>query len=176
MKFFKAKILLLGAGAVGKTSLIKQYTEGEFKKDYIPTVGVEFFPKEIILNDFQIKSKIWDIAGQEKFTLYKDSVNYYTYFKGAHAALVVFDYSRPETFAILETEWISSLHEISGKVPFVLIGNKFDLEKQVKQDKINAFINTHGVPFIETSAMNNINVEEAFFKIFKAILKQYALI
>jgi len=173
MKSFNAKMLLLGEGTVGKTSLIKQYLKGEFKKDYVPTVGVDFFVKEIKVDDVQINIKIFDIAGQEKFSLYKSSVNYFTFFKGAHAALVVFDYTRPETFDTLEKGWIHSLHEISGKVPFILIGNKVDLGKQVDQDKIDALTSKYRVNFMETSALNNTNVEEAFLNLVKAVLKHH---
>ena len=168
MKFFNAKTLLLGDGAVGKTSLIKQYVKGEFKADYKPTIGVDIFSKEIKFDDVQINLSVWDIAGQKKFELFRKS-----FFMGAHAALVVFDYTRPETFDSLETNWIKNIHEISGNIPFVLIGNKIDLGKQVDQDKVNALVSKLGVNFIETSALNNTNVEEAFQNIATAILKHH---
>ena len=169
MKFFNAKTLLLGDGAVGKTALVKQYIKGEFKGDYKPTIGVDIFSKDIKLDeDVQINLSIWDIAGQKKFKLFRKS-----FFSGAHAALVIFDYTRPETFDTIETEWLSDLHGISGKVPFVLIGNKIDLGKQVDEEKINNLASKYGVNFIETSALNNTNVDDAFQNIATAILKHH---
>ena len=168
MKFFNAKTLLLGDGAVGKTSLIKQYIKGEFKGDYKPTIGVDVYSKEIKYQDVQLNLGIWDIAGQKQFEMFRKN-----FFKGAQAALVVFDYMRPETFESLEKEWIKDLHGISGNVPFIIIGNKIDLGKQVDQNKINALVSKYGVNFIETSALNNTNVEEAFLDIASAILQNY---
>ena len=168
MKFFNAKTLLLGDGAVGKTSLIKQYIKGEFKGDYKPTIGVDVYSKEIRYQDVQLNLGIWDIAGQKQFEMFRKN-----FFKGAQAALVVFDYMRPETFDSIEKEWIRDLHGISGNVPFVIIGNKIDLGKQIDRGKIDALVNKHGVSFIETSALNNTNVEDAFLSIASAILQNY---
>ena len=171
MKFFNAKTLLLGDGAVGKTSLIKQYIKGEFKGDYKPTIGVDVYSKEIKFQgqEIQLNLGIWDIAGQKQFEMFRKN-----FFKGAQAALVVFDYIRPETFDSLDKEWIRDLHEISGNVPFVIIGNKIDLGKNVDKNKIDALINKYGVEFIETSALNNTNVEDAFLSIAAAILQNYS--
>jgi len=168
MKSFSAKTLLIGDGAVGKTALIKQYVKGEFTGDYKPTIGVDIFTKDIQIDDVQLSISIWDIAGQKKFELFRKS-----FFAGAKAALVVFDHTRPETFDTVETDWLRDLLGISGNVPFVLVGNKIDLGKQVDQDKIDALTSKHDVTFIETSALNNTNVEDAFLNIAKAILKRY---
>ena len=168
MKYFNAKTLLLGDGAVGKTSLIKQYVKNEFEADYKPTIGVDIFSKSVKFENVQINMSVWDIAGQEKFKLFRKS-----FFSGAHAALVIFDYTRLETFNSLESEWITNLLEISGNVPYIIIGNKTDLEKQVDQEKINALTNKYGVKFIETSALNNTNVDEAFQNIAEGMLNHY---
>ncbi|NHI92553.1 MAG: GTP-binding protein [Candidatus Lokiarchaeota archaeon] len=168
MKFFNAKVLLLGDGAVGKTSLIKQYIKGEFKGDYKPTIGVDVYSKEVKYQDVQLNLGVWDIAGQKQFEMFRKN-----FFKGAQAALLVFDYMRPDTFESLDKEWIKDLLELSGTVPFVLIGNKIDLGKQVDQNKINSLVSKYDVDFIETSALNNTNVEDAFLNIAAAILQNY---
>ena len=173
MKLFNAKMLLLGDGAVGKTSLIKQYIKGEYKGDYKPTIGVDVYTKEIRFShqgeEVSLNLGVWDIAGQKQFEMFRKN-----FFKGAKAALVVFDYTRPETFSSVETGWIKDLQELSGNVPFILIGNKIDLPRQVDYDLANGLASNYGIKFIETSAKDNINVEQAFLDIATQIM-QYAV-
>ncbi len=170
MKFFNAKMLLLGDGAVGKTSLIKQYIQGEYKGDYKPTIGVDVYTKEIKFSyegeEVVLNLGIWDIAGQKQFEMFRKN-----FFKGAKAAIVVFDYSRPETFSSIETNWIKDLFELSGNVPFILIGNKIDLPRQVDYDLAESLAANYNVNFIETSAKDNINVEQAFLDIATTVMK-----
>ena len=172
MKFYNAKMLLLGDGAVGKTSLVKQYIKGEYKGDYKPTIGVDVYTKEIRFSyqgeEVALNLGVWDIAGQKQFEMFRKN-----FFKGAKAALIVFDYSRPETFSSVET-WIKDLLELSGQVPFILIGNKIDLPRQVDYDLAQALATNYNVKFIETSAKDNVNVEQAFLDIATALM-QYAV-
>ncbi|MHA1784998.1 MAG: GTP-binding protein [Candidatus Helarchaeota archaeon] len=171
MKFFNSKLLLLGDGAVGKTSLVKQYIKGEFKGDYKPTIGVDVYSKEIKFNhqneEVTLNLGIWDIAGQKQFEMFRKN-----FFKGAQAALVVFDYSRPETFSSLETIWIKDLINLSGNIPFIIIGNKIDLEKKINPSLVSALASHYNVSFIETSAINNTNVKDAFLTIASTILQR----
>jgi len=166
-------MLLLGDGGVGKTSLVKQYVKGEYKGDYKPTIGVDVYTKEVRFShqgdEVSLNLGLWDIAGQKQFEMFRNN-----FFKGAKGALIVFDYTRPETFSSVETTWIKDLLEISGQVPFILIGNKIDLPRQVDYDLAQALAIKHNVKFIETSAKDNINVEQAFLDI-ATILMQYAV-
>lgn len=166
MKIVNSKMLLLGDGAVGKSSLIQQFVKSEFSRDYKPTIGVDVFSKEVKFTEIAIRLAIWDIAGQQIFKMFRK-----TFFMGAKGALIVFDYTRPQTFNSLE-EWIKDLQELSGNVPFVIIGNKIDLQKQVDINAVKALAAKYGMNFIETSAKDNVNVDEAFTDLSMTLLQR----
>lgn len=119
MEELSAKVVLLGSGAVGKTSLIRQFVEQRFEDDYISTIGVNV--KKKLLEDLGLKMIIWDIYGQ-KLSESLHSSNY----SGAKGALVVCDLTRRETFNDLEM-WIEDIFNTIGRVPVVILGNKIDL-------------------------------------------------
>ena len=157
------KLVLLGDAAVGKTSLINMYAHHRFREDYKPTLGVSICMKEMKIervND-QIKLVIWDIAGQNKYDLSRKM-----FFHGVVGALLVFDVTRDESFRNIESKWLKDLNEYGEqKLSYVLIGNKSDLEnsRTVSTEmgmKLAKKIDASD--FVETSAKNGDNVEEAF--------------
>ncbi len=115
-----AKIVLLGDGAVGKTSLVRRYVKGRFDKDYVATIGVNV--QNIVLEDLDIHLNIWDIYGQKSIYPGKHSSNYI----GAEGAVIVFDITRKKTF-IHVNEWIEQLYETTGRIPVIVLGNKKDI-------------------------------------------------
>ncbi len=119
MTQLSAKVLLLGSGAVGKTSLVRQFVESRFSDDYITTIGVNV--KKKVLEDIDLKLIIWDLYGQ-KLSKRLHSTNY----SGAKGALVVFDLTRRSTFDELDM-WIDDLFDEVGEVPVVVLGNKVDI-------------------------------------------------
>ncbi|MFW9901784.1 MAG: Rab family GTPase [Candidatus Thorarchaeota archaeon] len=162
-KIIVLKLVLLGDAAVGKTSLINMYAHHRFKEDYKPTLGVSFCIKEMKterVND-QIRLVIWDIAGQNKYDLSRKM-----FFHGVLGALLVFDVTRDESFRNIESKWLKDLNEYGEqKLSYVLIGNKSDLENSrtvstEKGKKLAKKIDASD--FVETSAKNGDNVEEAF--------------
>lgn len=122
------KILLLGDGAVGKTSLLRRYTEDEFEEDYIATIGANLKTKNI--EDMGIELSIWDLYGQKSMSPGKHSSNYV----GAEGAMIVFDSVRRNTFEHI-TRWIEDLYKVIGKVPIVIVGNKRDLLMEFQREK-----------------------------------------
>lgn len=164
---FTAKILLLGESAVGKSSLMLQFTDNKFKDYIMQTIGVDFKTKIITVSNTQIKLQIFDTAGQEKFRTITR-----TYYQGAKGILVVFDISRYETFRLTKY-WIDSIKEqISGKVDIVLVGNKDDLVRAVDREEAEKFAKENGIPYFESSAKNNKNVEEIFTFLGKTIYER----
>jgi small GTP-binding protein len=172
---YKGKALMLGNAGVGKTSILTRFIDGKFLDSYIQTVGANFYIKEVdlthIINkinlDHDTKEKIkesnfkvywWDIGGQTD----KLFVTEY-YFLNAVGAIVVFDVTQKETYDNLDF-WISKMKDLSGKVPFIIIGNKIDLEdeRKVSFDEGKRKADENGVQYIETSAKDNKNVEIAF--------------
>ena len=127
--------------------------------------------RTIQLEGKTIKLQIWDTAGQERFRTITSS-----YYRGAHGIIVVYDTTDSETFEHVKT-W---LHEIeryaSENVNKLLVGNKSDLttKRQVETEAAKEFADSANIPFLETSAKNATNVEDAFMTMAGEIKKRMA--
>ena len=161
---FLFKIVFLGEGAVGKTSLVGRYVYDSFEGDYLATIGTDIHVKMVNVDDTVVKLVIWDIAGQDNFAQLRRA-----YYMNASAAFFVFDTTRPETIERVD-EWLNALFTVTGKIPLVLLENKVDLESAIEDAMRDAVKNEHGVPIIPTSAKEDTNVEEAFREMTREIL------
>ena len=161
------KILLLGDSAVGKTSLLTKYVNNTFPEQHIATIGVEYKDKYIIKNDFNIRLQIWDTAGQERF--HSISKNLY---RGTNGVFFVYDITSKESFDNLK-HWIKEFQDVEGDIKGVILGNKYDLkEERVIQEKdVINFSEQYQMPYLETSAKDNINVKEGFELMVDELLK-----
>ncbi len=129
---FIFKIAVIGEGAVGKTSLIKRFTQGSFVKDYIKTLGAQFSRYERVIgdnNDIRVRLFFWDIAGQSEFNFMPP-----TFYNGAKATIIVYDLSRPETLESIET-WYKDITQYVGNIPTIIFGNKSDLINEEDYDE-----------------------------------------
>ena len=157
---FTFKILLLGDASVGKTSFTKRYCYNIFNPSERLTIGVDFHVKTIELNDQRIKLQIWDVGGEERFRFLLP-----TYCLGANAAFLLYDITRPSTLDNI-SEWITIVKQKGGPIPIMLVGAKIDLEKaQRKVDReygIQIAEKNNMASFVEISAKENINVDDAF--------------
>ncbi|MFX1457155.1 MAG: Rab family GTPase, partial [Promethearchaeota archaeon] len=111
MPLFIFKVIIIGSGAVGKTSLLHRFVENQFSFRYKLTIGADFLSKTVEgypKPNTTCKLQIWDIGGQDRYKFLRAS-----FFDGANGALVVFDLSRQRTFDELE-EWLSDLREFAG--------------------------------------------------------------
>ncbi len=129
MDELSAKVVLLGSGAVGKTSLVRRFVESKFDDDYITTIGVNV--KKKMLNEFGLKLIIWDIYGQKLSTRLHTS-NY----AGANGAIVVCDLTRRSTFEDVD-HWIQDLFNTVGHVPVVVLGNKVDIIEDYESGRLD---------------------------------------
>lgn len=129
------KVVLIGDGGVGKTSLRIQFIHGRFTNNYKATIGADFITKEIQLDDGKkVSMQIWDTAGQERF----QSLGV-AYYRGADACIIVYDVTNPESFEHV----LNWQHEFIDKAdlkdpstyPFILIGNKIDSIDERKIEK-----------------------------------------
>jgi len=162
--------MLLGAGAVGKTSLINRYVKNRFSADYKITLGADFLSKKVSVTKdsgeiVEVNLLIWDIAGQSQFSSFKKF-----YFQGVHGSLLVFDLSREETLNPIQ-KWNEDVLEYSPNAVNVLIGNKSDLTRNVSEkniQKLGRKLKSKG--FVETSAKTGEKVNEAFLSIIKSVL------
>ena len=177
----KGKIVLLGDGAVGKTSLIRRYVLDYFKDEYIQTIGTKVTKKEIQVTarDNQIVDAtlmIWDIMGQRdyyrkhirQFDKYQPQTKFYL---GAKGALVVSDISRKTTLESLPL-WVDSIFETEGEVPLIFLANKSDLldEYEYSFEDLGAFARQYNAPAFLTSAKTGENVDVAFYKLGEAMI------
>lgn len=161
------KICIVGDPGVGKTSLILRYIENKFKENYIPTLGVEFLTKKIMVQDAETSLIIWDIGGQHKW-----QTKLHLYLQGADGAIIIYDITRKSTFGNVE-KWITNIKKIAGDVPYLMIGNKKDLEKDrnVQLDEAIAYSKTKdNYPVFETSAKTGDTVEAMFHRIAENII------
>jgi len=153
------KLLLIGDSGVGKSCLLLRFADDTYTESYISTIGVDFKIRTIELDGKTIKLQIWDTAGQERFRTITSS-----YYRGAHGIIVVFDVTDAESFNNVK-QW---LHEIDRyacqNVKKLLVGNKCDLvsKRAVPAEQAKEFADGLGIQYLETSAKNATNVENAF--------------
>merc|ERR1712029_182114 len=165
------KIVLIGDSNVGKTNVVSQYINGEPPKTDYATIGVEFGCKEIELsNKRAVKAQIWDTAGQERYRAITSA-----HYRRAAGALIVYDVCELSSFLSVET-WLHELRTRAGReVPVVLVGNKIDLcenkpaLRKVTLEEGRKLAIANNMSFIETSAINNKNIDEAFEKLLEHI-------
>ncbi|XP_062974612.1 ras-related protein Rab-17 [Elgaria multicarinata webbii] len=163
------KVVLLGSTSVGKSSLAYRYVKKDFR-DSLPTVGCSFFTHVLSLDNTKVKYEIWDTAGQEKY----HSVCH-LYYRGANAALLVYDITRKESLEKAKV-WLRELEKEfpHDEIIIVLVGNKLDLspEREVTFQEAKEFAKTKNMMYMETSAKSNHQVTELFMTLAHELLKQ----
>ncbi|KAL7646659.1 UNVERIFIED_CONTAM: hypothetical protein RMT77_001910 [Armadillidium vulgare] len=158
---YQFRLILIGDSTVGKSSLLKYFTDGKFFDISDPTVGVDFFARLIEVADgTRIKLQLWDTAGQERFRSITRS-----YYRNSVGALVVFDITNKKSLEHIPM-WImeAKRHIQPHQAVFVLVGTKIDIEdeREVKTEDAQTLADFYGIKYIETSALRGINVEESF--------------
>ena len=168
------KIILIGDSGVGKTCLLKRYTEHVYMDNVSSTIGVDFKLKTIRINGKNAKLQIWDTAGQERFNSIVSN-----YYRGANGVFIVFDMLNKETF-VNARKWIKEFQEknTNKEAEIFLLGNKVDeIEKiEVSRDEINDFcgeFNIRRCNFLEVSAKTDFKVEEAFVNLTKNMISRF---
>ena len=164
------KLLLIGDSGVGKSSILVRFADDSFTQSFIATIGIDFKIRTISLDGKLIKLQIWDTAGQERFKTITTA-----YYRGGMGILLVYDVTNEASFNSI-TGWVRAIEQhASDSVNKVLLGNKADTSGPlVEQRKITSEMGgqvaaQHNMNFFETSAKNNINVEEAFYSIARDI-------
>ncbi|XP_068658666.1 ras-related protein RABA6b-like [Aristolochia californica] len=169
------KAVMIGDSAVGKSNLLSRFARDDFRLDSKPTIGVEFACRNVRIGDKLVKAQIWDTAGQERFRAITSS-----YYRGALGALLVYDVTRRITFENLP-KWIRELRELADPTLVIaLVGNKSDLVhmREVGEEEGKSLAEREELCFMETSALENRNVEDAFLQMItriREILKQKSL-
>lgn len=169
---FLFKLLLIGDSGVGKSCLLLRFADDSYTESYISTIGVDFKIRTLNLDGKVVKLQIWDTAGQERFRTITSS-----YYRGAHGIIIVYDTTDMESFNNVKT-WLSEIDKYASEnVNKLLVGNKSDLvtKKVVDTQMAKEFADSLGIPFLETSAKNSTNVEEAFTKMASDIKSRLAV-
>ncbi|NXY85224.1 RAB25 protein, partial [Alcedo cyanopectus] len=152
-------VVLIGESGVGKTNLLSRFTRNEFNHDSRTTIGVEFSTRTILVGDAAVKAQIWDTAGLERYRAITSA-----YYRGAVGALVVFDITKHQTYDVVE-RWLKELYDHAEPgIVVMLVGNKTDLAqaREVPMEEAKMFADNKGLLFVETSALDSTNVEQAF--------------
>ena len=133
------------------------------------SIGVDFKLKNIEIEGKKVKLQIWDTAGEERFRTITTS-----YYKGAHAILIVFDITEKDSFDHVKN-WVADIDKFAKQgVLRILVGNKCDLEKQriISKEEANELAEKLGIKYIETSAKDTINIETLFVDTAKYLLSK----
>ena len=159
------KICMLGAFAVGKTSLVAQYVHSVFSEKYLTTIGVKIDRKELSIDDRSINLMLWDIHGEDEFQKVRAS-----YLRGMAGYLLVVDPTRPDTLSTaLKLQELAA--STVGECPFVVLLNKSDLESAWKIDAAEIVgLEEKGWIVNKTSAKLDENVEQSFDQLANLIL------
>ncbi|CAD5182236.1 unnamed protein product [Musa acuminata subsp. malaccensis] len=168
------KVVLIGDSGVGKSNLLSRFTRNEFSLESKSTIGVEFATRSIRVEDKVVKAQIWDTAGQERQTL-SDRYRAITsaYYRGAVGALLVYDVTRHTTFENVE-RWMKELRDhTDSSIVIMLVGNKADLRhlRAVTVEDSKAFAERENSFFMETSALESTNVDNAFTEVLTQIYR-----
>lgn len=157
---YQFRLIIIGASTVGKSCLLRRFTENRYIEHNDPTVGVDFHSKIVRVDSHNLKLQLWDTAGQERFRAITRS-----YFRNAVGALLVFNLADRESFDQLP-DWIDDVQQAAKprQPVFLLAGNKADMDRhrQVLRREAELFANKHNMDYLETSAKTGQNVEELF--------------
>lgn len=169
-----AKVVLLGNSSCGKTSIVNRFIYNKFDHYSESTLGASFFTKVLDLTESfhnpRIKFHVWDTAGQEKYLSLAPM-----YYRGASAAILVFDICFPSTFEALAS-WMDKLNAAGPKgIIHIIVGNKCDLndKRQVSRENAEAYASSNGAIYIEASARDDINVTQIFREIARILDKNH---
>ncbi|KAG0165081.1 Ras- protein Rab-11A [Apophysomyces sp. BC1034] len=153
------KLIVVGDSGVGKTNLLERFVKGTF---HVPnsTIGIDFSMKNMVIEDKRVRVQIWDTAGQERFRSIAKR-----YYRGSVGALLIYDITRHDSFEDIP-RWLSELekNEAEPDIELMLIGNKSDLinQRAVSQEEAIKYAESNKLMFMETSALDSNNVDEAF--------------
>ena len=163
----KKKVCMLGAYAVGKTSLVERFVNSIFSDKYLTTVGVKIDKKTLEVNNQWVDLILWDLHGEDEFQKVRES-----YLRGASGYFLVADITRMatlETAALLQQRAVAAI----GTVPFILLLNKVDLieNREIDHESLDQYVK-QGWQVLETSAKTGSGVEEAFLTLAANMLEE----
>jgi small GTP-binding protein len=163
-----SKIVLIGDGRVGKTSLVRRFVTNMFDPSYQITLGTTIMKKEVEYLNHLVTLAIWDVGGQEVFKKVRSK-----YYFGSKGALAVCDATNMITYENLKS-WVESFIEVVGVKPIIFLANKCDIpELQVTEEDMKEIVEEHSnAEFLFTSAKDGTNAELAFKNLVRLIVQE----
>eukprot|EP01089_Gocevia_fonbrunei_P015072 TRINITY_DN4309_c0_g1_i2.p1 TRINITY_DN4309_c0_g1~~TRINITY_DN4309_c0_g1_i2.p1 ORF type:complete len:209 (-),score=27.24 TRINITY_DN4309_c0_g1_i2:28-654(-) len=161
------KIVLLGEGSVGKTSLVSRYIHGSFNVRHVTTLQASFLTKTLNFDAKRVNLNVWDTAGQERFHALGP-----IYYRDSHGALLVYDITDNSSFEKVKN-WVKELRKMLGtSVSIAIVGNKVDLERNraVNNEEAEKYASSVGAKHYLTSAKLNKGLDELFLDLTKSML------
>lgn len=163
------RLVLIGDSGVGKTAILLRYSDNMFNTSFITTIGIDFRIKTIELNGKRVKLQIWDTAGQEQFHSVASS-----YYRNSHGIMLIYDITSAESFIHI-SKWVNNIStNAPTNVKQVLLGNKCDTEENkrvIEKNRGKTLAEELDMPFLETSAKTDTNVDVAFELITQLIME-----
>lgn len=160
------QIIIVGDTEVGKTSLLNRWCDDVFTSPK-NTVGIDFKQKQVLINDTKTIVRIWDTAGQERFKSLSAS-----FFRKADGIILVYNVNSMESFENVPYWYDSITSNVDEKKPVILIGNKIDMEENVKRDEAVDFASDNELRLFFTSAKTGENIDTAIMSLVTSIHKE----
>ncbi|XP_065184687.1 ras-related protein Rab-23-like [Sycon ciliatum] len=162
------KVVVVGNGNVGKSSMIQRYCKNIFTKDYKKTIGVDFLERQLSVEGEDVRLMLWDTAGQEEFDAITKS-----YYRGAQVCVLAFSTIDRDSFEAVE-KWKAKVEDEVGSIIMVLVQNKIDLidEAKVRTDEAEELAKKLQLRFFRTSVKESYNVNEVFLYLTKRHLQE----
>jgi len=171
---FSFKITIIGDGQVGKSSLIKKFTKGSFRNDYIKTIGAQFSIYKAEIDRDKVELLLWDIAGQDSFNFLRPS-----FFKNSNASIIVYSLEPnklgEDSFSHIQ-DWNNDINNFCGNIPRVIFANKVDLIKEdtIPHDALKKLIEKYKyLGYYITSAKTGEGVIDAFNTLIEFLYEKY---
>ncbi|CAG0918540.1 unnamed protein product [Notodromas monacha] len=167
-KAYTFKVVLLGEGCVGKTSLVIRYVEDKFNDKHVSTLQASFLSKKLNLNGTRANLAIWDTAGQERFHALGP-----IYYREANGAVLVYDITDEDSFTRVKN-WVKELRTMLGNsVCLCIAGNKIDLERGrvVPIEEAEKYAKSVGAKHYSTSAKLNRGIQDVFLELTQRMIE-----
>ncbi|WP_287582953.1 Rab family GTPase [Candidatus Borrarchaeum sp.] len=167
MAHYIFKVIVVGDGSVGKTSIIRRYVHEKFDPYYKKTIGVAHAVKRINIKDTQVTLTLWDTGGQELFDCVRPQ-----YYRGANGVLVVYDVTNKESFDHLD-KWLNDISDQCEEIPIILVANKIDLTNKniIPREEGERYALKKSLTFYETSAKTGKMVVDVLKELARLMLK-----
>ena len=165
----KCQLLIVGDSTVGKTSILLRFAQDKFNPNYLATVGIGFFTKDVIIEKKKIHVKMWDTAGQERYKSLTAG-----FFRNGQGILIVYDVKNEHSFENLKY-WIESIQNNAThikNIPKIIIGNKIDIkDREISKEKAEEFANNYNCKYFEVSAKTGEGIDVALKYLIKKVLE-----